>query len=96
MANDFIKCNTSDTNAYMAADVVTASRQTRQLMDSLKSIVDRGSHLFAAANFAPFEAACGLQPGQGQTVYDTINGAYLAMTGAAQNPNAVALKDRIG
>ncbi len=99
MANDFIKCDTTDTNAFMSRDVVSVAQQTRQLIDLLEAIIDRGFRLFEngpPTNFAGFEQACGLNPGQGQVVFDLLNGTKAALLGTGQNANAVELKNRVG
>ncbi len=99
MANDFIKCNTLDTSAFMANDVVRAARQTRELIDLVESLIDRGFRLFDSGpptNFAGFEAACGIAPGQGQVVFDLLNGTKSALLGTGQSANAVELKNRVG
>ena len=100
MANDFIKCATNNANAFMAADVVQASKLTRNLIDLLESIKDRGFRLFNSGppiNMAGFEAACGLAPGQGQIVFDLVNGTLNAMSGIGPaNANAIEFKNRVG
>ncbi len=99
MANDFIKCDTLDTNAFMARDVVQAAQMTRNLIDLVESLIDRGFRLFESGpptNFAGFEQACGIDPGQGQVVFDLLNGTKAALLGTGQSANAVELKNRVG
>lgn len=98
MANDFIKCNTTDGNAFMAADIVRLAKMTRELLDLADSVRDRGFRLFETnpLDFSGFEAACGIPEGSGQTVFDLVNGTRAALLGEAQNANAVELKSRVG
>lgn len=95
MASSFIKIALTDTNARFVGDLKRASDLTRQLMDVLDSIVDRGFRFLGdPAEFAEFEEAYGLPPGTGQTVFDIVNGSRIAMTSGDAHP--VSLRDRIG
>jgi len=98
MASRFIPITLTDTNARFALDLKRASDLTRQLMDTLDGIVDRGFRFLGEEepDFAAFEAAYGLASGAGQTVFDVVNGTKQALNGQAQNANAVDLRDRIG
>lgn len=97
MASSFIPITLNDSNARFAQDLKRASDLTRQLMDTLDGIVDRGFRFLGSpAEFAAFEAAYGLPTGTGQTVFDIVNGTKLALNGDAQNGNAIDLRDRIG
>ncbi len=97
MASSFITLKITDTNARFVGDLKQASNLTRQLMDLLDSITDRGfRYLGSPADYAAFEVAYGLPTGTGQAVFDICNGTRLALTGAAQNNQAIELRDRIG
>ena len=96
MANDFIKINQADSSAKFAADLKTATVQTKNLLELYAALIARGQHMFDGSDFTDFEEMHGLPVGTGQTVYDMLNGALIAMNGTGQNAQAVALKNRVG
>jgi hypothetical protein len=95
---DFIRVNpnqTPDAQMY-GSKLVSLTQQLRatiDLADQLKTLMD---HMNTGTNFADIEATFGLPAGDGQTVYDLMNGTLLAIRGQAQNSNALSLIDRVG
>ena len=96
MANDFITINQADSAAKFAQELKQATVLTKQLMDLYGILIARGSHMNNGGVFTEFETKHGLPAGQGQLVYEMIDGANKAMLGTLQNAQAVALKDRVG
>lgn len=96
MAIDFIKADTTVTTAVFAAKLVSLSRQLRDtidLLDEVKTIMD---HSNDGSVFTLIETFFGLPSGKGQTVYDLCNGTMQAISGTAQNSNALSLINRVG
>jgi len=96
MAIDFIKADTTITTAVFASKLVSLSRQLRDtidLLDEVKTIMD---HSNDGVVFTAIETLFGLPATKGQTVYDLCNGTTQAISGTAQNSNALSLINRVG
>lgn len=96
---DFIKINRTDSAATHATVILTAVNQARALKETLDKAIAIGYHNFDAgppADFAPFEALFGVPTGQGQSVFDILNGAKNAMEGTQQTDSAITLMNQIG
>jgi len=96
MPNDFIKISRTDTNAIFSGDVLTAVRLTQELRTLLQKLIERGNHQFSTGDFAEFEGNHGVPAGQGQTLFDMLNGTQQVLNGDAQNSQAIALCERVG
>jgi hypothetical protein len=96
MASTVIKTSRTDSNAIHAAEVrdfVNTVRKALQLGDTLS---ERGfRYIGSPADFAEFEIAHGLTTGQGQIVFDMINGTLGALNGTLQNDQAIELTERV-
>lgn len=96
MAIDFIKVDQTIATAKFASHLVECVRTFRSAVDKLDHVKDIMEHSNDGADFTGIEELFGLALGEGQTVYDLINGTYLAVTGAAQNSNTMSLISRVG
>jgi hypothetical protein len=96
MPIDFISVTTTDANAKFAADLISLVRQVRGVFDQSDKVLDIMNHSHNGVLFTQIETLFGLPPGQGQTVFDLVNGLRLALTGSGQNSNAVSLIERVG
>jgi hypothetical protein len=100
MAADFIQIVRSDPNtAPFAQELIAASAQMRIAFETLKRIQGKGFNMFEPgppADFAEFETLYGIPPGEGQTVFDLVNGSVMAMEGGATNDDCIELMNRVG
>lgn len=96
MALDYIVVDDTVSTARFASDLITLSRTLRETIDRLDFVKAVMDHTNDGSVFTQIETLFGLAAGQGQTVYDLINGTRMALAGTAQNSNAFALIDRIG
>lgn len=98
MPIDFIRADPSLTPQaqFYASKLVSASKGLRGVIDQLEEIFAVMSHSTTPGDFSKIEGLFGLTAGNGQTVFDLVNGTLMAMKGTAQNPNAISLIDRVG
>lgn len=96
MAIDFVVVDDSTSTAKFASDLMRLTRSLRDVIDRLEFVKAVMEHSNNGTVFTQIETLFGLPVGQGQTVYDLINGTYLAISGAAQNSNALSLINRVG
>ena len=97
--SDFIKIDRTTSTATHAPVILTAVSQARALKETLDKAIAIGYHNFDVgppADFAPFEALFGVPTGQGQAVFDILNGAKNAMEGTQQTNMAITLMNQIG
>jgi hypothetical protein len=97
MAADFIQIVRSDPNtAPFAQELIAASAQMRIAFETLKRIQGKGFRMFETSDFSEFEKLYGIPPGEGQVVFDLINGSVMAMEGGATNDDCIELMNRVG
>ena len=99
MANDFIKLNVNDTNAFLSRDVKSAIESVRSAITQLNKVVGILQHNFDAGqsiDWTTVEEICGLQSGEGQTLFTLLDGSRGVLAGEFQNNNAVELINRVG
>jgi hypothetical protein len=98
MAADFIPIDRTDSTAVFSNKLVALAPELRRVIDKLEEIQQMGYRMFVAdpADFTMFESLFGIPTGQGQTVFNRVNGALLAIKGEAQNANAIELINTIG
>ena len=96
MTIDFIKIDQSITTAKFAGELAELVSRIRAALEKLDRVKDIMDHSNDGTDFTQIEAFFGLATGKGQTVYDLVNGTFLALTGAAQNANSVSLTERVG
>lgn len=98
MPIDFLRVNPALTPdaAFYGNRLISASKSLRSVVDQLEEILAVMSHSNNGASFAQIETLFGLAAGNGQAVFDLVNGTLLALKGTAQNSNALSLIDRVG
>lgn len=99
MAADFILCSTSTTTATRAQAMKGAVNQFRAAQQALSAELAIMNHLFVSGespDFTAMEAQYGLQPGQGQTLFNLVNGSVGAMAGTFQNNQCQLLVAQVG
>lgn len=97
--SDFIKIDRTNSAATHAPVILTAVAQARALKETLDKAIDIGYHNFDAgppADFTDFETLFGVPTGEGQAVFDILNGARNAMLGTQQTDSAITLMNQIG
>ena len=98
MPIDFIRVDPTLTPlaGFYGGKLVQLTQQLRLTMDLLDQVKGVMDHMNSGVNFGTIESTFGLPAGQGQTVYDLLNGTSMALHGTAQNGNALSLIDRVG
>lgn len=96
MAADFILIDRFDNTNPFASELITVAAQLRAAQETLLKIQAKGFRMFSGSDFSTFETNYGIPTGQGQTVFDLINGTVMALAGTAQNANAQELINRVG
>lgn len=100
MPQDFIH-----PNPQLTPDAVVAAPKINQFVTQLRALMDLGDQIVAigfhnvdGGDYSDFEMYAGVSSGEGSGAFilDYINGTLLALRGAQQNNNAVALIDRVG
>jgi hypothetical protein len=97
MASTVIKTSRTDASAIHAAEVRDFVNTVRKALQLGETLSERGFRYIGSnpADFAEFELTHGLATGQGQTVFDMINGTLGAMKGTMQNDQAIELTERV-
>jgi hypothetical protein len=96
MASTVIKTSRTDASAIHAAEVRDFVNTVRKALQLGETLSERGfRYIGSPADFAEFELTHGLSTGQGQTVFDMINGTLGAMKGTMQNDQAIELTERV-
>jgi hypothetical protein len=96
MARDFIKIDRTTVTATHASLLLDYVRQLRTAYDlgvRVKAVMD---HNQDGTSFTDIEVLFGLPTGQGQAVYDLVNGSVGAMDGTFQAADAKNLTERVG
>lgn len=99
MAAQFISIARTDSNATHFQKILSVPGRITTLINDLESIVasfymmDEGA---GPGQFALFETKYGIPEGDGQAVFDLVNGTLSALKGDAQTANAVELSNRVG
>lgn len=98
MAADFIPINRTVSTAVFSSKLVTLPQDLRRVIDKLEEVQQMGYRMFNTGpdDFTEFEELFGIPTGEGQTVFNLVNGTLLALNGTAQNANAIELINRVG
>lgn len=100
MAAPFITINHTDTAATHAFRIIAVSQQLKTLKDSLNQLVAESFQMFDGSGDQQFVLPATkygvATTADAQTIFNLLNGTLLALTGQAQNSNAVDLATRIG
>lgn len=98
MARDFIKIdrtamNTTATQAQSLLTYVSLLRQAFDVGTRIKAIM---THANDGTVFTDIETMFGLPAGQGQTVFNLVNGSIGSMQGTFQVPDAQTITEKVG
>lgn len=100
MPADFISVNTSTTTATRAQALKNAVAQFRAAQQALQAELAIMNHAFDGSGQSPvftvLETLYGLQAGQGQIVFNLVNGSIGAMAGTFQNNQCEVLIAQVG
>jgi hypothetical protein len=97
MAVDFITIDTSNPQVAIGAmQLKTLCRQLRDGYNSGLQILAVMTHMNDGSDFTTIEKKFGLQAGEGQVVFDMVNGAIGSMEGKFQTSDAKNLTERVG
>ena len=96
MAIDFIVVNKTQSAATQAQALLNYINSVRSAMDQGAKLLAVMSHNNNGVNFAPLETLYGLTAGQGQIVFDLVNGADGSMRGLFQTANAKDITEKVG
>ena len=95
-ANDYIKIDTTTTTATEAQILKSAIKQLQAASEQLTAVLNKMNHTSNGTVWTSMEGLYGLPAGQGQAVYDLVNGSIGAFNGTMQNNNAKTLIERVG
>lgn len=96
--SDFIQVERNVSTATHAPLLLLAVQQGRQFKQTLDAIISIGFHNFDAgppADFTAFEALFGV-PGNGQAVFNFVNGAKNSFEGTQQTDDAKVFIEIVG
>jgi hypothetical protein len=96
MAGDYIKIDritSTATHSTLMLQFVAQLRSAYETGQRVKAIMN---HNHDGNDFAALEALFGIPSGQGQTVFDLVNGAVGSMEGSFQVDDAKELTERVG
>lgn len=96
MARDFIKINTSDAAATQAQNLKNYIITLRSAQDLGQRVLDVMTHNEDGTNFTDLETIFGIPTGQGQTVFNLVNGSIGSMKGTFQVPDATTITQQLG
>jgi hypothetical protein len=96
MAGDFIKLTRNDDTATHVQDLLALVRSMRAAYDQASKVKETMSHMHDGQDFSALETNYGVPTGQGQAVFDLVNGALGSMTGTFQVDDAKELTERVG
>jgi hypothetical protein len=95
MAIDVIKIDASITTATQARALLNLVTAMRVAYDQVQQVLRVMSHLNDGSNFAQIEAQYGLAAGQGQVLFNLVNGTKGSMEGVFQVADAKTLTERV-
>jgi hypothetical protein len=97
MANDFIQINTSNpaaaSQAMMLKSYVSSLRSAYETGQRVRSMM---LHMHDGVDFSELEKQFGLPAGEGQIVFDLVNGSIGAMDGTFQNFDCITITEKVG
>ena len=92
MSRDFIRVNTASPQGRALIDY---ARQLRAAYDQGRRILAIMTHNNDTTNFADIESLYGLEAGNGQVVFDLVNGSVGSLEGNFQVDDAKEITERI-
>jgi hypothetical protein len=96
MANDFILITVTTENQTFSQQLKNLAGAMGQIYAQMSAVRNKMSHMFEGGDFSRIEKEWGIPAGQGQAVYDLINGALSAADGTMQNPNFKTITEKLG
>lgn len=96
MAGDFIKLTRDVTTATHVQKMLNYRNVLRDAYEQGKEILAVMNHNHNGSDFAALETLYGIPTGQGQTVFDMVNGSVGSMEGNFQTADAKNLTERVG
>ena len=97
MASDYIAINTAQPSmAPQAALLKAYVTQLRNAYNSGKHILGLMGHMHDGTDFAGLETVFGLPAGEGQVVFDLVNGSIGSMEGLFMVDDARTITEKVG
>lgn len=96
MAIDFIPITVSGNLQSQAQQLKNLTLQVTQVYTTITALRNVMTHLNDGVDFSRLEAQFGLSAGDGQRVFDLLNGAVGAMDGNMQNKNIKSITELLG
>lgn len=96
MARDFIKIDVNATGAIHSVKLKNFVGTLRAAQDQGKLILDIMGHANDGTVFTDIETLFGLPTGQGQAVFNLVNGTLGSMAGTFQVSDAIAITSKVG
>ena len=96
MAGNFIKLVRNVDTATHVQDLLTTVRTLRTAYEHLAKVKETMNRMHDGEDFSALEENYGVPTGQGQAVFDLVNGALGSMNGTFQVDDAKELIERVG
>jgi hypothetical protein len=96
MARDFIKIDVNAAGAIHSVKLKNFVNILRAAQDQGHLILDIMSHANDGTVFTDIETLFGLPTGQGQIVFNLVNGTLGSMTGTFQVADATTITSKVG
>lgn len=96
MARDFIRINSSDVNATKAGKLLQYVNELRRALETGEHILGIMNHNNDGQEWADIEALFGIPEGQGQVVYNLMNGSVGSLKGLFQTADGKNLTETVG
>lgn len=96
MARDFITINPATTGATQSGllrSYISALRQAYNMGAQIREIM---THNNDGTDFSDVETLFGIEAGEGQTVFDLVNGSVGAMVGDFMNQDCKTITEKVG
>lgn len=97
MASDFIQINLSNptvaSQAMMLKSYVSSLRSAYEIGHRVRALM---LHMHDGTDFSELEKQFGLPTGDGNTVFDLVNGSIGAMEGTFQNFDCMTVTEKVG
>lgn len=96
MAIDFIPINQNQAGATQAIALKNAISIGAQFYQQMTAIRNQMTHMEDGTTFTALETYFGLPAGQGQAIFNLVNGAVGVIEGTFQNNNIQTLTQQVG
>lgn len=95
MAIDFILVDNTKTGASQAITLKNAISIGRQFYQQMTAIRQQMTHMNDGTTFTEIETFYGLPAGQGQAIFNLVNGSVGVIEGTFQNNNIKTLTEQV-